>query len=136
MDGLSHADQGEFSLSGFDTRGAHRPRPRVVLGLRATGGHEGDSGMAIVLLQEPDGRTRATAGARSVHSADEAQEHAATSHGRGADHPPRPGVLRVVRRILLRLRATTGVALGTAVLGGCMAPPDNEKAIRLWTDDY
>ena len=35
--------------------------------------------------------------ARPVHPADQAQEHAALDDGRGADHPPRPRVLR--RRI-------------------------------------
>ena len=37
-------------------------------------------------------------GARSVHSADEAQEHAALHAGRGADHAPRPRVLRLTLR--------------------------------------
>ena len=34
-------------------------------------------------------------GARPVHSADEAEEHAALHEGRGADHAPRPRVLRL-----------------------------------------
>ena len=58
VDGLPDADQDQLPLSRFDSRGADRSRSRAVLGLRAPGGHEGDSGMAIVLLQEPDGRTR------------------------------------------------------------------------------
>src|SRR5215831_8684895 len=131
MDGLSDADQGELSVSGFDSRGAHRSRSRAVLGLRAAGRHEGDPGMAIVLLQEPDGRIRATAGARSVHSADEAQEHVAAPHGRGADHAPRSRVLRVVTRRAVAFAWVAVVALGTVALGGCASgPPDDPKVIR------
>ena len=36
-------------------------------------------------------------GARPVHSADEAEEHAAVSEGRRADHAPWPRVLRLAR---------------------------------------
>ena len=44
-------------------------------------GHEGHSGMAVLLLQEPDGRAGTAARARPVHPADEAQEHASPSDG-------------------------------------------------------
>ena len=49
--------------------------------LRAPRGNEGNPGMAVVLLQEPDGRPGSAAGARSVHPADEAEEHASASDG-------------------------------------------------------
>ena len=53
-------------------------------------------GVALVLLQEPDARARTVPGARSLHSADEAEEHAALHARRGAHHAPRPGVLRLM----------------------------------------
>src|SRR5690606_13621945 len=52
-------------------------------------------GVALVLLQEPAARARALSRARPVHPADEAEEHAALDAGRGADHPPGTGVLRL-----------------------------------------
>jgi myo-inositol-1-phosphate synthase len=56
---------------------------------RQRAGHEGDPGVALVLLQEPDDGGRAAAGARPVHPADEAEEHAPAPDGRGSDHAPR-----------------------------------------------
>ena len=46
-------------------------------------------------LQEPDARARPLPGARPVHPADEAEEHAALHPGGGVDHAPRTGVLRL-----------------------------------------
>ncbi len=57
-------------------------------------GMSGRAGVALLLLQEPAGRARTVPGARPLHPADQAQEHAALDDGRGADHPPRGGVLR------------------------------------------
>ena len=37
----------------------------------------------------------AVSGARHLHPADEAEEHAALDAGRGLDHAPRPGILRL-----------------------------------------
>ena len=42
------------------------------------------------------------AGGRPVHPADQAEEHAALDHGRGPDHPPGPGVLRLSIRAGVR----------------------------------
>ncbi len=53
-------------------------------------------------LKSPQTRARALSRARSVHPVDEAQEHAAPHHGRGPDHAPGAGVLR------LRLLARSG----------------------------
>jgi Myo-inositol-1-phosphate synthase len=68
-------------LPRLDSRRADRSRSRAVLRLRAPRRHEGNPGMAVVLLQEPDGRGRPGARARSLHPADEAEEHAQASHG-------------------------------------------------------
>ena len=57
--------------------------------------HVGHPGVAVVLLQEPDARAVGVPGARSVHPADEAEEHAAAHDGRRADHAPGPRVLRL-----------------------------------------
>ena len=46
-------------------------------------------------LKSPQTRAGALSGARSVHPVDEAEEHAAPHHGRGPDHAPGPGVLRL-----------------------------------------
>ena len=52
-------------------------------------GLSGHPGVALVLLQEPAGGAGPLPGARPLHPADQAQEHAALPDGRGADHPPR-----------------------------------------------
>ena len=57
-----------------------------------TGRHPG---VAVVLLQEPAAREGPLPRARPVHPADEAEEHAALPEGRGTDHAPRAGVLRL-----------------------------------------
>ena len=53
------------------------------------------SGVDELLLQVSDDRTGTLSRARSVHPADEDEEHAAPPQGRGADHPPRTGILRL-----------------------------------------
>ena len=55
----------------------------------------GHSGMAELLLQVAHDRARPLSRARSVHSADEAEEHTAAFEGRRADHAPGAGVLRL-----------------------------------------
>src|SRR5690606_14630883 len=57
VDGLPDADKGELPLSRFDPRCASRSGPCSLLRLRAARGDEGDSGVAVVLLQEPDDGT-------------------------------------------------------------------------------
>ena len=47
-------------------------------------------------FKTPDDRARPVSRARSLHPADEAEEHAAPYAGRGADHAPRAGVLRLM----------------------------------------
>src|SRR5205085_8547554 len=51
--------------------------------------------MAQLLFQITDDRTRAVSRARSVHSVHEAEEHTTACEGRGADHAPGSGVLRL-----------------------------------------
>ena len=60
----------------------------LFLDLAKRAGMSRDPGVAVVLLQEPDARPGPVPGARSVHSADETEEHAALHDGRGADHAP------------------------------------------------
>jgi len=67
----------------------------LVLFLDMAGRAERYPGMAVVLLQEPPAREGALPGARPVHPADEAEEHAALPEGRGVDHAPRARVLRL-----------------------------------------
>ena len=47
-------------------------------------------------FKSPHDGAGAVSGARSVHPVDEAEEHAAAHHGRGFDHAPGAGVLRLV----------------------------------------
>ena len=47
-------------------------------------------------FKSPMHARRRLSGARSVHPVDEAEEHAASSPGRRADHASRPGVLRLM----------------------------------------
>ena len=65
----------------------------------------GHPGVAELLLQGPGQRAGRLPGARSLHPADEAEEHAAPHHGRGPDHAPRPGVLRRVDWRLIIMEA-------------------------------
>ena len=66
----------------------------------------GHPGVALVLLQEPDARAGPVPGARSVHSADEAQEHAALHARRGAHHAPGTRVLRLIGAGRARVRSS------------------------------
>src|SRR5438045_9440684 len=85
--------------------------------------------MAVLLLQESDGGARTATGARSLHSADEAQEHAPPSHGRRSNHAPRIGVLR------LTMRGIAGIPLVAVALLGCGSNPKATE-LRLWSDTY
>ena len=95
---LSDADQGRFPLPRLDPRGAAGARPGALLRPGAALRSLGDPGVALVLLQEPPVRAGPVSGARPLHPADQAQEHAALADGRGADHPPRHRVLRIFQR--------------------------------------
>ena len=53
----------------------------------------GNPGVVELLLQVSHDGARTLSRARSVHSADEAEEHAAAFEGRRADHPPGTGIL-------------------------------------------
>ena len=57
--------------------------------------HVGHPGVAVLLLQGADARPRGLPRARSVHPADEAEEHPAPHAGRRAHHASRPGILRL-----------------------------------------
>ena len=70
-------------------------RSRAIPRSRAARRHARDPGVAQLLFQVADDRAEALSRARSIHSADEAEEHASLDDGRGPDHPPRPGVLRL-----------------------------------------
>src|SRR5262245_12269769 len=93
MDGLPDADQGGFPLPRFDLSSAALSGFGPLHRFSATRGHEGHSGMALLLLQEPDDGPRPLSRAQPLHSGDEAEEHAALSHGRRANYPSRPRVL-------------------------------------------
>ena len=56
------------------------------------------TGVDELLLQVPDDRAGTLPRARSVHPDDQDEEHAAPHRGRGADHPPRAGILRLKLR--------------------------------------
>src|SRR5437660_10204636 len=95
---LSDADQGRFSLPRFDSRSTDRPRSGPVDGPGATYfGTErlGHPGVAQLLLQVADDGSGPVSGARPVHPVNEAEEHAAALKGRGTDHSPGAGVLRL-----------------------------------------
>src|SRR2546427_3398269 len=94
MAGLSDADQGRLPVPRFHPRRADRTRSGPVLRPGAAGTPVGDPGVAVVLLQEPPDGPGTVPRARSVHPADQAQEHAALVDGRRTNHPPRYRVLR------------------------------------------
>ena len=56
------------------------------------------SGVDELLLQVSDDRAGTLSGTRSVHPDDKDEEHPAPHQGRGADYPPRTGVLRLSSR--------------------------------------
>ena len=82
----------------------------LFLDLAKRAGMSRHPGVAVVLLQEPDARARALSGARPVHPADEAEEHAALHARRGAHHAPRARVLRLRRASCRTGRPRTSAA--------------------------
>ena len=70
-------------------RRADRARSRAVSRSGETRRDERHPGVALFLLQEPGARPESVSRARSVHSADEAEEHATAHAWRGAHHAPR-----------------------------------------------
>ena len=61
----------------------------------------------------------AVPGARPVHPADEAEEHAALHARRGADHAPRPRVLRLMRSADRRINRRCSAACSSACSRRC-----------------
>ena len=97
---LPDADQGERPLPRLHPGRSHGAGPGALYGPRPTlprPGKNGNSGMAVVLFQEPDVRSEPVSGARRLHPTHEAQEHAAALARRGIDHAPGSGVLRLER---------------------------------------
>src|SRR6266478_1848106 len=97
---ISDADQGGLPVSRLDSCGADRSRSGAVARPRAThsgAAPPGDSGMAELLLQVSDDAAGSVSGARSVHPAHKAKEHAAVPEGRRADYASGTGVLRLAR---------------------------------------
>src|SRR5258708_3887899 len=135
VDGIPDADQGELPVPQFDSRGAARPRPRALQRLRASRRHEGHPGVALLLLQEPHGGSRSPAGARSLHPADEAQEHASSPHGRRADHAPRTGVLPVVTPATAARAGITG-AFVIVLVGAVSCGPPRKPELRQGSPSY
>src|SRR3954452_18157974 len=102
---LSDADQSRFPLPRLNSGSADRPRPCPLP--RSGTAHPGPappwhSGVAELLLQRPDDRTRTLSRARSVHSIDEVEEHAAALKRRGTNYAPRIGILRLSREFVGR----------------------------------
>src|ERR1700683_4027615 len=98
MAGLSHADQSRLPVPRLDSRRAHRARSGPAGRSRKTlDSAEGNrnSGVAELLLQVSNDGAGALSRARSLHSVDETEEHAAIFERRGTDHAPGPGVLRL-----------------------------------------
>src|SRR5260221_11650399 len=98
MAGLSHADQSRFPLPRLDSCRAYRSRPGSVsrpgqAQLRIA--RPGRAGVAQLLFQVSNDRARFVPRARSLHPIDEAEEYAAPPEGRGTDHAPGIGVLRL-----------------------------------------
>jgi hypothetical protein len=73
---LQDAAQDQFPVPRQHPGRAHRGRRRAVPGSGEALRHVGHPGVAVVLFQEPDVRERLVSRARSLHSADEAEEHA------------------------------------------------------------
>ena len=70
----------------------------LFLDLAKRAGLSGIQEWLSLLLEEPSAPRRRVPGARPVHPAHEAEEHAAPPPGGRADHPPRGRVLRLTRR--------------------------------------
>ena len=95
---LPDAAQDQLPVPRQHPCGADRPGRGVVPRSREARRHGGHSGVAVVLFQGADVRQGAVSRARSVHSVDEAEEHAAVPRGRGANHASRTRILRLDRR--------------------------------------
>src|SRR5690242_20022014 len=96
---ISHADQGRFPVPRLDSGRAPGARSGSFPGPGTTEhgvARTGNSGVVKLLLQVADDRARSLSRARSFHPTDEAQEYSAAPEGRGLDHPPWPGVLRLI----------------------------------------
>jgi len=94
---LPDAAEDQLPVSRQHPGGAPRARPRAVPRPGEAVRPERHPGVALVLLQEPDACARPLPGARPLHPVDEAEEHAAVPQGRGPDHAPWAGVLRLRR---------------------------------------
>src|ERR1035437_4861697 len=95
---LSHADQSRFSVPRLYSRRSHRARSRLVPRLGEALfrlARPGNSRVAQLLLQISNDRAGIVSRARSLHSIDEAEKHAAAFKRRGTDHAPGTGVLRL-----------------------------------------
>src|SRR5665213_745942 len=92
---LSDADQNRLSLPRLDSRGAAGARSGPVHGSGAALRYEGNSGVALFLLQGAHDSARSLPGARHFHPADEAQEYAALDERQKSDHAPRSRILRL-----------------------------------------
>src|SRR5260370_2651105 len=92
---LSHADQSGFFVPRFDSCRSHCPGSGFVPGFGAARRDARHPGVAELLLQVADDRAGLVSRARSVHTVDEAEEHVALDDGRGFDHAPGAGVLRL-----------------------------------------
>src|SRR5215475_1859077 len=92
---LSDADQSGLSLPRLDSSGADRARPGAVPRSGPTCRNAWNPRVAKFLLQVTHDGTEALSGARPVHPVDEAEEYVAVDDGRGSDHAPRAGILRL-----------------------------------------
>src|SRR5262249_13075165 len=97
MASLPDADQSGFPLPRFDSCSADRAGSGDVHGPGATRRFPRHSGMAEFLFQVTDDGPGSLSRARPFHSIDEAEEHSALDDGRGTDHAPWAGILRLVR---------------------------------------
>src|SRR5205807_1550837 len=79
----------------LDPGSTHRPRPGAVHGPRPALRDERHPGVAVVLLEEPPDGPGPVPGARSLHSAHEAEKHPPPPPRRRAHHPPGRRVLRL-----------------------------------------
>src|SRR5579863_2639453 len=79
----------------LDPRGADRARSDSLPRSRQACRHARHSGMAQFLFQIADVRTRALPGARPLHPVNEIKKYVALDDGRGPDHSPGPGILRL-----------------------------------------
>src|SRR3984885_8327801 len=107
---LPDADQSGFPLPRFNFGGSDRAGPRAVLRSRATGRHAWHSGMAQLLFQIANVRERTVPRARSIHSADEVEEHVALDDGRRSHHALGFRVLRLNDGIKTKARPRRGAS--------------------------